>query len=100
MKCFVYQKEEDMCLSIPARIEKINGETALCSVGGSTYEANLQLLMHEQVREGDYVLIHTGFAIQKLDEEDAKASLDAFAEFSALNLEMDEEEKKVNKRLI
>ncbi|NIA09495.1 MAG: HypC/HybG/HupF family hydrogenase formation chaperone [Nitrospiraceae bacterium] len=89
-----------MCLSIPAKIEKIYDETALCSVGGSTYEANLQLLAHEQVREGDYVLIHTGFAIQKLDEEDAKASLDAFAEFSRLNIEMDEEEKKVNKRLI
>ena len=89
-----------MCLSIPAKVEKINGETARCSVGGSTYEANLQLLMHEQVREGDYVLIHTGFAIQKLDAEEAQASLDAFADFSALNLEMDEEEKELNKRLI
>jgi len=89
-----------MCLSIPAKIEKINGEKALCSVGGSTYEANLQLLMHEQVKEGDYVLIHTGFAIQKLDEEEAKASLDTFAAFNQLNNEMDEEEKKLNKRLI
>jgi hydrogenase expression/formation protein HypC len=89
-----------MCLSIPAKVEKIKDDKALCSVGGSTYEANLQLLVHEQVQEGDYVLIHTGFAIQKLDEEDAKASLEAFADFSALNLEMDEEEKKVNKRLI
>ena len=89
-----------MCLSIPAKIEKINGEKALCSVGGSTYEANLQLLMNEQVREGDYVLIHTGFAIQKLDEEEAKASLDTFAAFNQLNNEMDEEEKKLNKRLI
>ncbi len=89
-----------MCLSIPAKIEKINGEKALCSVGGSTYEANLQLLMNEQVQEGDYVLIHTGFAIQKLDEEEAKASLDTFAAFNQLNNEMDEEEKKLNKRLI
>lgn len=89
-----------MCLSIPAKIEEINGEKALCSVGGSTYEANLQLLMHEQVHEGDYVLIHTGFAIQKLDEEEAKASLDTFAAFNQLNNEMDEEEKKLNKRLI
>ena len=89
-----------MCLSIPAKIEKINGEKALCSVGGSTYEANLQLLMNEQVQEGDYVLIHTGFAIQKLDEEEAKANLDTFAAFNQLNNEMDEEEKKLNKRLI
>ncbi len=89
-----------MCLSIPAKVEKINGETARCSVGGSTYEANLQLLVHEQVQEGDYVLIHTGFAIQKLDAEEAKASLDTFAAFNQLNNEMDEEEKKLNKRLI
>ena len=89
-----------MCLSIPAKVEKINGETARCSVGGSAYEANLQLLVHEQVQEGDYVLIHTGFAIQKLDAEEARACLDAFADFSRLNKKMDEEEKQLNKRLI
>jgi len=89
-----------MCLSIPAKVEKINRETALCSVGGSTYEANLQMLNLEQVKPGDYVLIHTGFAIQKLDAEEAKASLETFAEFRRLNEEMDDEEQLINKRLI
>ena len=89
-----------MCLSIPAKIEKINGETAVCSVGGSTYEANLMMLSVEELKLGDYVLIHTGFAIQKLDEEEAEASLETFADFKKLNEEMDREENEKNQRLI
>jgi hydrogenase expression/formation protein HypC len=89
-----------MCLSIPAKIEKIEGETAVCSVGGSTYRANLMMLPVEELKPGDYVLIHTGFAIQKLDEEEAEASLKAFADFEKLNEEMDYEEKEKNQRLI
>lgn len=89
-----------MCLSIPAKIEKINGETAVCSVGGATYEANLMMLSVGELKPGDYVLIHTGFAIQKLDEEEAKASLETFADFKRLNEEMDREENEKNQRLI
>ena len=48
-----------MCLSIPAKIEKINGETAVCSVGGSTYEANLMMLSVEELEPGDRSEEHT-----------------------------------------
>jgi len=89
-----------MCLSIPARIEKINGETAVCSVGKSTYEASLQMLELEELKIGDYVLIHTGFAIQKLDTEEAEASLKTFEEFKKLNKDMDSEEQREGKRII
>ncbi len=89
-----------MCLSIPAKIEKIEGETAICSVGGSIYRANLMMLHTETLKPGDYVLIHTGFAIQKLDSEEAEASLKAFEDFKKLNEEMDREEKEKNRRLI
>ncbi len=89
-----------MCLSIPAKIEKIEGETAICSIGGSTYQANLLMLQVEELCPGDYVLIHTGFAIQKLDREEAEASLKAFAEFKNLNEQMDREERIKNQRLI
>ncbi len=89
-----------MCLSIPAKIEKIEGETAVCSVGGSTYEANLMMLSVDELKPGDYVLIHTGFAIQKLDREEAEASLKAFEAFKKLNEEMDSEEQEKNQRLI
>ncbi len=87
-------------MSIPAKIEDIDGETAICSVGGSTYRANLMMLHTEELKPGDYVLIHTGFAIQKLDGEEAEASLKAFEEFKELNEEMDREERQKNKRLI
>ncbi len=89
-----------MCLSIPAKIEGIEGDTAVCSVGGSTYRANLMMLRAEELKPGDYVLVHTGFAIQKLDSEEAEASLKAFDAFKALNEEMDREEQKKNQRLI
>lgn len=70
-----------MCLSIPARIEKIEGETALCTVGGSTLQAHLELIGDEELKPGDYVLVHTGFAIQKLDEEEALLTLKTFKEY-------------------
>ena len=88
-----------MCLSIPARVEKIEQDRAVCVVGTSSYNASLELLIHEDVNVGDYVLIHTGFAIQKLDTEEAEASLKTFDEFKSLNEEMDDEEKQTNSRL-
>ncbi len=89
-----------MCLSIPARVEKINGDMAVCSVGDSSYEASLQMLDLEEIKVGDYVLIHTGFAIQKLDEEEAKASLKTFEEFKKMNDDLDSEEKKEGTRIV
>lgn len=89
-----------MCLSIPAKIETIDDNMAICSIGESKYNASLDLLVKEEVKPGDYVLIHTGFAIQKIDEEEAKNILDTFDEFAELNNELDIEEKKENKRIV
>jgi len=89
-----------MCLSIPARVDSINGDIATCTVGESSYNASLALVLNENVKVGDYVLIHTGFAIQKLDTEEANQTLKTFEDFKALNDEMDNEEKDQNKRLI
>ena len=89
-----------MCLSIPARVDNINGDIATCTVGESSYNASLALVTNENVKVGDYVLIHTGFAIQKLDTEEANQTLKTFEDFKALNDEMDKEEKDQNKRLI
>ncbi len=87
-----------MCLSIPAKVLSIKEDTARVSVGGAEYEANLQML--EDVKIGDYILLHTGFAIEKLNEEDAKESLKAFEEFEDLNKKLDEEEKVTGKRIV
>ena len=89
-----------MCLSIPARVDNIVGDMATCTVGESSYDASLELISNENVEIGDYVLIHTGFALQKLDTEDALETLRTFDEFKALNKKMDSEEKEQNKRLI
>lgn len=67
-----------MCLGIPARIVKINDSVAEVAIGGVTKEASLDLL--EEARVGDYVILHAGFAIQKLSEEDAKETLQMLAE--------------------
>lgn len=72
-----------MCLSIPGQVIRIEEDNAIVSVGGTEYEASLQLL--DDVHEGDYVLIHTGFAIQKISEEEAIETLSVFQEFEELN---------------
>jgi len=87
-----------MCLSIPAKVESIDGEMAIVSVGGTRYNASLQML--DDVKVGDYILLHTGFAIQKVSKEEAEETLRVFEEFEALNQKMDEEEKETGKRLI
>jgi len=58
-----------MCLSLPAKVIEINGDIADVSVGGTVFKAGLQML--DGVKPGDYVLLHAGFAIQKINEEEA-----------------------------
>jgi len=87
-----------MCLSIPAKVENIDGEKAVVSVGGAIYIASLQML--DNVKTGDYVLLHTGFAIQKLTEEEALESLKVFDEFRELNKQLDEEESAGEDRIV
>ena len=72
-----------MCLSIPSKVISINSDMAIVSVGGTEYEASLQLLT--DVKVGDYILLHTGFAIQKISEEEALETLKVFEEFDDLN---------------
>ncbi|MCM8789556.1 MAG: HypC/HybG/HupF family hydrogenase formation chaperone [Candidatus Omnitrophica bacterium] len=67
-----------MCLAIPMKIIEINGKKALVEADGLKYMANLEFL--SDVRVGDYVIIHAGFAIQKLDAKAAKETLAIFKE--------------------
>ncbi len=62
-----------MCLSVPARVVAINGDMADVSVGGAIFRAGLQMV--DNVSVGDYVLLHAGFAIEKLNEADALETL-------------------------
>jgi hydrogenase expression/formation protein HypC len=62
-----------MCLSIPARIVSINGKMAEVSAGGSIFKAGLHMI--ENAKPGDYILLHAGFAIQKISEKEAAETL-------------------------
>lgn len=87
-----------MCLSVPAQVMKIEGENADVSVGGTIMKANLSMV--DDVNVGDYILLHTGFALQKIDEDEARETLKTFSEFNELNKAMDEEEQQTGERLI
>lgn len=89
-----------MCLSIPARVDSIEDGIANCTVGKSSYRTSLDLIQDEEIKPGDYVLIHTGFAIQKIDTDEANRILSTFDEFRELNEQMDKEEQEQNTRLI
>ena len=58
-----------MCLSVPAEIISIDGQMAKASVGGAVREISLQLV--EDMHVGDFVLLHTGYAIEKISAEEA-----------------------------
>jgi hydrogenase expression/formation protein HypC len=67
-----------MCLAIPSKITKIENNMATIDVEGVQRQASLLLL--EDARVGDYVFVHAGFAIQKLDEAAAQETLDLLRE--------------------
>lgn len=74
-----------MCLAIPAEVVTVEGNTGTVDFGGLLQEINLELV--EDVKPGDYVLIHVGFAIEKLSKEDALETLAIFRELEALEQE-------------
>lgn len=63
-----------MCLSVPGKVVSIAEDTAVVDVGGTSINIGIQLL--DKVCPGDYVLVHSGFALQVISEEDAKAQLE------------------------
>ncbi len=62
-----------MCLSIPAEVLSIDGDMAEVSVGGTMYNASIRLV--ENVNVGDFILIHSGYGIAKIDEAEANDTL-------------------------
>ena len=67
-----------MCLAVPMQINKIEDDVAYCEVDGVKREASLMML--DDVAVGDFVLIHAGFAIAKLDPAEAEITLQLFRE--------------------
>ena len=72
-----------MCLAIPMKVESIEGPVARASVPGGEYSARLDFL--DNVKIGDYILVHAGFAIEILSEEEARKTLEVFAEYAKVS---------------
>lgn len=69
-----------MCLAIPALVKSIDGETAEVEIGGVIRKAGIMLT--PEVKAGDYVLLHTGYAINIINKDDALKSLEMLNEIA------------------
>ncbi len=63
-----------MCLAVPLRLVSVNGTDAIGEVGGIQREVSI--MMTPDVKVGDYVIVHAGFAIQVLDRKEAEENLE------------------------
>ena len=70
-----------MCLAVPALIKKIKGKEADVEIGGINRRISLRLTPEAKI--GDYVLLHTGFAINIIDQQEAEETLKLFEEMAA-----------------
>ena len=82
-----------MCLAIPGKIVEIVDEEnciAKVDVGGVKRNVNIGMLGKDEARVGDYVLIHVGFAMSKVDEQQAEETLRILKEIGEFDLEFEQ----------
>ena len=86
-----------MCLSIPSRVVKISEDKTMCTVDtmGVQRDANLMMMSGENVNIGDYVLLHIGFVMNKIDEKEALASIKTYKDI--LQILDEEDESRANR---
>lgn len=75
-----------MCLAVPMKVISIEDGSAVAEIDGVRREASLMML-NEEIKPGDYILIHAGFAISRLDEKEAAETLSLMRECLELGLE-------------
>jgi hydrogenase expression/formation protein HypC len=76
-----------MCLSVPARVVAVHDQHwATVDVAGTTKRVSIDLI--DDVRVDEYVLLHVGFALQKIDEDEARKTLELFEEMVRLGEEL------------
>ncbi|MCA1574345.1 MAG: HypC/HybG/HupF family hydrogenase formation chaperone [Acidobacteria bacterium] len=82
-----------MCLAIPGKIVEIvdqENRIAKVEVGGVKRNVNIGMLEEGEVRVGDYVLIHVGFAMSKVDEQEAEETLRVLKEIGEFDPELEQ----------
>ncbi len=67
-----------MCLAIPMQIESVDGFVARCQAKGIYRDVSLFMMQDEPPRVGDFVMVHVGYAIQKVTESDARSAWELF----------------------
>ncbi|MCB1493361.1 MAG: HypC/HybG/HupF family hydrogenase formation chaperone [Rhodobiaceae bacterium] len=67
-----------MCLAVPMQVVTVDGFQAECEAKGVGRTVSLFLLQHEDVAPGDHVMVHVGYAIQKITEEDANSAWEVY----------------------
>ena len=71
-----------MCLAIPMKVLDVHGHVGIVEAGG--IQKTIDLSLTDSVEKGDYVIVHAGFAIQTMDEEEAMKTLAVFDEMIRL----------------
>nr|VFK50178.1 MAG: hydrogenase expression/formation protein HypC [Candidatus Kentron sp. TC]VFK59012.1 MAG: hydrogenase expression/formation protein HypC [Candidatus Kentron sp. TC] len=72
-----------MCLGIPMRVETIEGHSARCAAGGIYRNVSLFMLRDEKIIVGGFVIVHVGYAIQKLTPQEARSAWELYDEMSS-----------------
>jgi len=80
-----------MCLAVPGKVICIDGKVARIDYGGTIREANISLV---EAKVGEYVIVHAGYAIQKMSEKEAKETLDIFADILQAGKEASERDRE------
>ncbi len=76
-----------MCLAIPMKIVAIDGFMARCEARGVERDVNLFMLQDENVGCGDYVMVHVGYAIQKVSPREARTTWELFEQLDRVEPE-------------
>lgn len=71
-----------MCLGIPMQIKQIDNFTAVCEAKGVERDVSLFMLQHEELAVGDFIVVHVGYAIQKVTQEEAETAWKLYDEMA------------------
>ena len=72
-----------MCLGIPMQVVAVDGFQARCQAKGVSRDVSLFLLQHDPVTVGDFIMVHVGYAIQKMTEQEARSAWEVYDEMLA-----------------
>ncbi len=83
-----------MCLGIPMQIKSIDGFVARCEAKGVERDVSLFMLQHEELQTEDYVVVHVGYAIQKVTPQEARSAWEIYDQMLALEQEQAQEQEQ------